>query len=76
MDQVYNPDATDRVPVLGCDSNLIQFFLICCEVDRNRSSEGRNYRIPFLVERNTGNIIDFDDGTIVLIYMDQILPKS
>jgi hypothetical protein len=26
-----------------------------------------DYRIPFLVERKIGNIIDFDDDTIVLV---------
>ena len=37
---------------------------------------GHNHRIPFLIEWDTGNIIDFDDDTIVLIYKGQILPES
>lgn len=48
---------------------------MCCGVD-GTESEGHNHRIPFLVERDTSNIIDFDDDTIVLIYVGQILPES
>ena len=35
--------------------------------------QGTKYRIPFLVPWNIGDIIDFDDRTIVLVDVYQVL---
>jgi len=54
MRQVYNPEATNAVEVLRCDSN----------------------RIPFLIEWYIGDIINFNDCTILLVDINQVLLES
>jgi hypothetical protein len=75
MRQVYNPEATNAVEVLRCDSNLLSYFKFGV-VRTEAATTSDKYRIPFLIEWYIGDIINFNDCTILLVDINQVLLES